>query len=120
MEDVKIILAFLWVATMLVFLLGDVLRIFAGDFTPGEIEGKKVSSKTFLGMAILMVIPIIMVVLSIILDNLLNKWVNIVVAIFFFAMNLIGIKGYKSFDIFLLIVSFGFNLLVVLYAWNWM
>jgi len=37
MEDVKIILAFIWVATMLCFLLGDVLRIYAGDFKSGEI-----------------------------------------------------------------------------------
>jgi hypothetical protein len=42
MGDFRIILAFLWVAAMLIYLFGDVLRIFAGDFTPGEIEGKKI------------------------------------------------------------------------------
>ena len=31
MDDVKIILAGFWVATMLTFLWGDVLSIFAGD-----------------------------------------------------------------------------------------
>lgn len=116
MDDVKIILSFIWVAVMLCFLLGDVMRIFAGDFKSGEVEGKPVSPKMYLGMAIIMVIPIVMVVLSIILDFPVNGWVNIIVAIFFFVFNLIGIKGYKAYDIFLLIVSFVFNGLTVWYA----
>ena len=37
MEEVRIVLAGLWVALMLTYLLGDVLRIFAGDFTAGQI-----------------------------------------------------------------------------------
>jgi hypothetical protein len=43
MQDVQIILSGLWVAVMLTYLLGDVLRIFAGDFKAGEIEGKKIT-----------------------------------------------------------------------------
>ena len=39
MKDVRIILSGLWVATMLTYLLGDVLRVFAGDATPGEVDG---------------------------------------------------------------------------------
>lgn len=119
MEDTKIILAFIWVATMLIYLLGDVLRIYAGDFKPGEVDGKKVSSSSYFGIAIIMVIPIIMVFLSIILDKPINKWVNIIVAIIFFIFNLIGIKGYATYDKFLLIISFGFNALVIWYAWIW-
>ncbi|MFX0012253.1 MAG: DUF6326 family protein [Candidatus Hermodarchaeota archaeon] len=116
MEDVKIILAFIWVATMLIFLFGDVLRIYAGDFKSGEVGGKPVSHKMYFGMAIIMVIPIVMVVLTVILDFPVNGWVNIVVAIFFFVFNLIGIKGYKAYDVFLLVVSFIFNTLTVCYA----
>jgi hypothetical protein len=116
MEDVKIILAFIWVATMLCFLLGDVLRIYAGDFKSGEIDGKPVSHKMYFGMAIIMVIPIVMVVLSVIMDFPVNSWVNIIVAIIFFVFNLIGIKGYKAYDVFLLVVSFIFNALTVYYG----
>ena len=119
MDDVKIILSFIWVALMLVYLLGDVMRIFAGDFEPGEIEGKPVTSKVYFGMAIIMVIPILMVVMTLILDYPMNSWVNIIVAIFFFGFNLIGMKGMKSYDIFLIIVGLGFNVLTVWYAWNW-
>ena len=118
MEDLKIILAFIWVATMLIYLLGDVLRIFTGDFKPGKVEGKPISHKMYFGMAIIMVIPIVMVVLSVILEFPVNSWVNIIVVIFFFGFNLIGIKGYKAYDIFLLIVSFFFNGLTIWYAWT--
>ena len=48
MEDVQLILSILWVATMLCYLLGDVLRIFAGDFKAGEIEGRQVTRKCIL------------------------------------------------------------------------
>ena len=118
MEDVKIIFSFIWVAVMLTFLLGDVLRIFAGNFKPGEVDGKPVSHKMYFGMAILMVVPIVMVVLSITLDVPVNSGVNIIVAGFFIVFNLAGIKGYKAYDVFLLIVSMMFNVLTIWYAWT--
>jgi hypothetical protein len=37
MEEVKIKLSASWVALMLTYLLGDVLRIFSGDFMAGEV-----------------------------------------------------------------------------------
>ncbi|MFX1277774.1 MAG: DUF6326 family protein [Promethearchaeota archaeon] len=118
MNDVKIILSFIWIATMLCYLLGDVLRIFAGDFKPGEIDGKPMTQSMTFGIAIIMVVPIIMVILSLILEFPVNSWVNIIVAIVFFVFNLVGIKSYKAYDVFLLIVSFVFNTLIVLCAWT--
>ena len=64
MEEVKIKLSALWVALMLTYLLGDVLRIYAGDFKAGEIAGKQISKELYLGIAIVMVIPVVMVFLS--------------------------------------------------------
>lgn len=116
MEDVKIILSILWVACMLCYLLGDVLRIFSGNFTAGEIDGKPMGQKVWFGMAVIMVIPIVMVFLSLILGFPSNSWVNIIVASIFILFNLAGIKGYKAFDVFLLIVSFVFNALTIYYA----
>jgi hypothetical protein len=62
--DVRIILSGLWVALMLTYLLGDVLRIFAGDAVPGEMAGVKATQGMFLGAAVIMSVPIAMVVLS--------------------------------------------------------
>ena len=109
---------------MLTYLLGDVMRIFSGDFKPGEIGGKEISPSTlqgmFLGLAILMVIPILMVVLSLILNQPENRWANIIVAVGLFLFNIIGLPTYPSlYDKFLIIVGLGFNALTVFYAWNW-
>ncbi|MBY9001909.1 MAG: hypothetical protein KGD64_13405 [Candidatus Heimdallarchaeota archaeon] len=116
MVELNIMLSILWVACMLTYLLGDVLRIFAGEFKPGEIDGKPVGQIMFFGIAVIMVIPIIMVVLSVILPQPANSIVNIVIASVFILFNLAGIKGYKPFDIFLLCVSFVFNALTIYFA----
>ena len=72
------------------------------------------------GIAILMVTPIVMVILSLLLPQPVNRWTNIIVAIFFFLFNLVGLPTYPSaFDKFLIIVGLGFNILTVWYAWNW-
>lgn len=120
MDDVRIILSAFWVALMLTYLLGDVLRIFAGDFTPGEIAGMPATQNMFMLAAILMLIPIVMVVLSLTVPYPAIRWVNIIVPICLFGFNLIGLPGYPGvYDKFLIIVGLGFNVLTVWYAWSW-
>jgi hypothetical protein len=116
----RIRLSGIWVALMLTYLLGDVLRIFSGDFEAGEVGGMEVSQGMYLGMAALMVIPIIMVVLSLNLNQPVNRWANIVVAVIFFLFNLVGLPTYPSlYDKFLIVVGLAFNVLTVWYAWRW-
>jgi cytochrome bd-type quinol oxidase subunit 2 len=120
MESTRIKLSGLWVALMLTYLLGDVLRIFSGDFAAGEISGLEISQSMYLGMAVLMVIPILMVFLSLTLPAKANRWVNIILAAFFFVFNLIGLPTYPSlYDQFLILVGLGFNTLTIWYAWKW-
>ena len=64
MLDTRIVLSGIWVATMLTYLWGDVLRIMAGDVKLGEIEGAVPTQGLWLGIAAIMLIPIIMVVLT--------------------------------------------------------
>ena len=119
MEDVQIILAALWACLMLTYLWGDVLSIFAGDSKPGEIGGKKVGPAAWLGIAVVQLIPIIMIFLSLVLQDSANRWINIIVASFFFIFNLIGLRGYKAYHKFLIIVGLVFLILIIGYAWNW-
>lgn len=72
MEDVQIIFSALWIALMLTYLLGDVLRIYAGDFKAGEIGGRQITQGMGRGIAILMLIPIVMVLLSLMLNYPVN------------------------------------------------
>lgn len=120
MIHMQIKLSTIWIALMLTYLLGDVLRIFSGDFTPGQIEGVPVTQMVWLGMAAFMVIPILMVFLSITLGYSVNRWANMAVALLFFLFNLFGLPTYPSlYDQFLIVVGLAFNLLTVWYAWQW-
>jgi hypothetical protein len=120
MEDVKIILSASWGSLMLTYLLGDVLRIYSGDYKAGEIGGMKISQDQWLGVAVLMVIPVVMSFLSLTLNYPVGRWANIIVAIVFLGFNLIGLPGYPSaYDKFLIIVGLVFNVLTVWYAWQW-
>lgn len=120
MLDTRIILSGLWVATMLTYLLGDVMRIFAGDFEAGKIAGATQPSQgMWLLIAAIMLIPIVMVVLNLTLKYPAIRWANIVVAILFVVFNLFGLPYKGAYDNFLIFVSFVFNALTVWYAWKW-
>ena len=120
MIDVRIKLSALWVTLMLTYLLGDVLRIFSGDFVAGEMGGIKITQEIYLVAAIILVIPAVMIFLSLTLPHKVNRWTNIILAIFFFVFNIVGLPTYPSaYDKFLIIVGLGFNTLTVWYAWKW-
>jgi hypothetical protein len=120
MVDMPIKLSIIWIALMLTYLLGDVIRIFSGDFKAGMLEGMKTTPMMYLGIAALMVVPIVMVFLSLILPHPVNRWVNIIVAILFFVFNLIGLPTYPgAYDKFLIVVGLAFNVLTVWFAWKW-
>jgi hypothetical protein len=119
MLDTRIILAGVWVALVLVYLYGDVLRIFSGDVARmgGTLH---FTQAMWLGIAVLMLIPILMVPLSLALPHDVNRWANIIVAVFFFLFNLVGLPTYPSaYDKFLIIVGLLFNVVTVWMAWNW-
>jgi hypothetical protein len=122
MVDVRIILSATWACLMLTYLLGDVLRIYSGDFKAGELGGKPVTMTQglWLGISVLMLIPILMILLTLVLPYPANRWANLIAAGFFFIFNLIGLPTYPStYDKFLIAVGLGFNLVTVWYAWNW-
>jgi hypothetical protein len=119
MLDTRIILSGVWVALMLTYLLGDVLRIFSGDVA--KMGGTQhFTQAMWLGISVLMLIPILMVVMSLVLPHDVNRWANIIVAVFFFLFNLVGLPTYPSaYDKFLIIVGLVFNVLTVGHAWQW-
>jgi hypothetical protein len=118
MLDTRIILSGMWVALMLTYLLGDVLRIYSGDLA--KMQNVKFTQGMWLGIAVLMLIPILMVVLALVLPQPVNRWASIIVAVFFFLFNLAGLPSYPSaYDRFLIAVGLVFNVVTVWTAWNW-
>ena len=120
MEDIQIKLSAVWIALMLTYLLGDVLRIFSGDFKKMGTKMKDFKQWMWTFMAALMLIPILMVVLTLVLPYDSNRSTNILVTVFFFLFNLAGLPTYPSFyDKFLIFVGLVFNVVIVLLAWSW-
>lgn len=117
--DTRIILSGLWVATMLTFLWGDVLTILAGDATLGELQGVQATRGMWFGIAVLMMIPIVMVVLSLTLKHPAVRWANIIAALFWIVFNLFALSGYPAYEKFLLCISIVFNAMTIWYAWQW-
>jgi hypothetical protein len=117
--DTKIILSASWVVVTLIYLYGDVLRICSGDLAKSMAD-KNFNQSVWLGIAVLMLTPILMVFLTLVLPQPASRWANIIVAAFFFLFNLVGLPTYPSlYDKFLLAVSMGFNVVTIWYAWNW-
>ena len=120
MVDVPIQLAAMWVALMLTYLLGDVLRIFSGDAMPGQIGGIKGTQALWMAAALLMLVPIVMVIVSVTFDGAAARWAHIGAAAVLFGFNLIGLPTYPSlYDRFLIVVGLGINVLTFWTAWNW-
>jgi len=120
MADINIKLAALWIALMLTYLLGDVLRIFAADFKPGNISGMPMGQGMWLVVAAIMLIPIVMLYLSLVLPDPVNRWVNVIAAVALFLFNVVGLPTYPgAYDKFLIVVGLGINVLTVWHAWRW-
>ena len=112
MPEVQIKLSALWVALMLIYLLGDVLRFWSGDVTPGEFGGLKpeLIPVALLGIAVLMLIPIVMVVVSVTLTGQTLRWISVIAAVGLFVFNVIGLPTYSGlYDKFLIVVGLGWN-----------
>ncbi len=118
MLDAKIMLSATWVVVTLIYLYGDVLRLCKGEAK--AMADMNLNQLVWLGIAVLMLTPILMVFLTLVLPQSVSRWANIIVAAFFFLFNLVGLPTYPSlYDKFLLAVSMGFNVVTIWYAWNW-
>lgn len=116
--NTKIMLSATWVVVTLIYLYGDVLRICKGEAK--ALADMNLNQFVWLGIAVLMLTPILMVFLTLVLPQSVSRWANIIIAAFFFLFNLVGLPTYPSlYDKFLLAVSMEFNGVTISYAWNW-
>jgi hypothetical protein len=119
MADTRIVLAGLWAALMLTYLWGDILRLMSGDQKPGELMGAQATQGMWLGIAIIMLVPIVMLVLTLTLPHPAIRWVNIGVTIVVVLFNIVALPYPSAYDNFLIGVSFVWNALTLWFAWKW-
>lgn len=121
----KIKLAALWTSVTLCYLYGDYFELYVPKQTEGLVSGTNMldSPSKLFAASILLAIPAIMVSLSIILKPKINRWLNIIVGVFFTAIMVLiavtSITPWRIFYVFLAIVESVLTSLIVLYAWRW-
>ncbi len=123
MENVKLKLSILWVARMLVGLQGDVIRYMEPGMIQDIIDGNlavPMTNEMLAVMAAMMMVPIFMVFLSLELKYNLNRYANIIVAIFFIILDATGfIIARPLYENILGVGYIIFCILIVWYAWKW-
>jgi hypothetical protein len=120
MLDTRLILSGSWISVILIYLAGDVLRIYSGDFARMSAAGTVPSGNMWLFAAVFLLIPILMAFLSLVLPQSVSRWASIIVAVVLFIFVLADLGSYPSlYDKLLLVVSMGFNIVTIWYAWNW-
>jgi hypothetical protein len=122
--NIKIKISVLWVTLMFLFIYGDILSFFEpgniGEIMAGKMGPFSVTQVGLLVSSILMMIPTMMVCLCLTLKAKLNRWVNIILGIFYAAVALANLIG----EIWAYYITFGiveivFSLLIVWCAWKW-
>lgn len=123
--NVKIKLAVLWTSVTFLYIYGDYFELYVPKKLTGIIDGNSMLDnpvKLFLA-SLLLAIPSLMIILSVLLKPLLNKWLNIVFGVFFTAiMLLIAVTSYsewRAFYVFYAIVESVLTALIVWTAFNW-
>jgi len=128
MEDTRVRLSVLWLLATLDYIYADVFFcvdvLGSGKGGPGVLH---FSQGAWLGIAILMEIPIAMILLSRILKPTANRWANIVAGVIetaavlltSFILPILHLMGTSSYYVFFGAVEVACTSLIVWYAWRW-
>jgi hypothetical protein len=119
MDPTRIVLAACWVSLMLIYLLGDVLRIFAGHFTPGRMVGREAAGWMWTVAAVVMLLPIVMILVSLLVPATPLVWITVIVAAFLVLFNLSGLPYQGFYDNMLIVVGILLNGVTIWQALAW-
>ena len=124
MEDWKIKISVLWLFSAVAFLAHQILALMEpgviAGIMAGEVEGMKIEPELILIFAILFLVPLIMAFLSLILNNPINRWANIIVGAVFAALfiGVIVTVAKLSGEILITFSTVVALILIVWYAWK--
>ena len=123
--NIKIKLSALWASVTFFYIYGDYFELYVPDKVQGIINGNSMLDNPvkLFAAALLLAIPALMVCLSIILKPSINRWLNLIVGIFFTAIMLLialtSFSEWRTFYVFYAILESGITSIIVWYAWNW-
>ncbi len=123
--NVKIKLAALWTSATFCYLYGDYFELYAPDKVNSLLNGENIlnSPTNLLVASLIMAIPPLMIILSLSLKPMLNKWLNIVFGSLFTVMMLLiafgSLSPWYSFYVFLALTESVLTAAIVWNAFKW-
>jgi hypothetical protein len=122
--NVRLKLAALWTATLILFAYGDIFGLFRPGFID-DIKAKKavgfhIDQAFLLGVSAYIFLATVMIFLSLTLKPVLTRSTNIVLGTLYAASILLSCIGESwAYYIFLSVAESALLVLVVWYAWTW-
>jgi hypothetical protein len=120
---VRLKIAALWVAVLLLFAYGDIFGFFAPgqieEVMGGQISGIEITQTFLLVVSVYIAIATVMVFLSLVLPPRINRWANIVLPALYIVSIVASAIGGSAYFVFLSIVEVALLLLLIRYAWTW-
>jgi Family of unknown function (DUF6326) len=123
--DTNVKLSTLWITASLSYLYCDVISLMDPEllrqYLAGTVNGMAFTPGFLLGAAILISIPIIMVLLSRVLQYRVNRWANITAATLMTVVQTatLFIGWPAPYYLYLSIIEITCTVLIVGYAWKW-
>lgn len=123
--NIKIKLSALWVSVTFFYIYGDYFELYVPNKVQGIINGTSMLDNPIklFAASLLLAIPALMVCLSIILKPSINRWLNLIVGIFFTAIMLLiaatSFSTWRFFYVFYALVESILTSVIVWYAWKW-
>jgi hypothetical protein len=121
MEDLafKIKLGVLWLILEVAYLTYGMVELEA--LALGAIEGIQGTPDELLLLAVILLVPYMMAVLSLTLKGSANRWTNIIVGLVFIVLSIIGLieLAVEPWAILITLTEFVPLALIVWYAWKW-
>ena len=123
--DRKIMLSTLWIFAVLNYLYCDIMGLMdvnlLKQYLTGNVNGMEMNENFLLGAAILMEIPIVMVLLSRILNYKANRLANIIAGILMTLVQTATLLAGTptKYYLFCSSIEIATSLVIVLLAWKW-
>jgi hypothetical protein len=120
--NVKLKISALWIAVMFCYVYGDYIEIYVPGVIAKAMEVKSTAETQmeFFAVAFLMAMPSVMIFFTLVLAPKINRWLNIILAMFYISL-LVGLNfgGGWAFYLLLTALEVVISMAIVWYAWKW-
>jgi hypothetical protein len=121
LKDIKVKLSIIWIAHFLIWSFGDILRL----LQPGYIADANASNDILLVASFIGTIQALMIVITILSDDRVGKWANLIVGAVFVLIDIgwvveIITTSLPLWEGVLVIVYLAFDVLIIFLAYQWL